>query len=318
MGGIHGVCEVWRPKIPASSRLGHELSAAETNPYYEILLPYGAALAARMNAELGRNYDVAKFLNWCCDGDSECRPGWGVIAERWGDLDCHGLCGSLTDGDGYAFAMNTFEMVSALVPLVRYAPQFSRSIGKWILNIANNARLFYADFHPHDHQTCWFWQGDPNHVIPYEGLRKVWDGKSPYATGDPIRYSWGAIDFCLYGGSHVGMLGGLMNKTNHEAVLQWDCLKTDYFQDKTYPTYLYYNPYSETKTVEITVGSGLSHLYDIVEKDFIQHNVSGTTSFTIDGDSARVIVIVPATGEVKRKGGLLSVNGIPVDYNAAD
>ena len=31
------------------------------NPLYEVLLPYAATVAARMNAELGREYDVAKL-----------------------------------------------------------------------------------------------------------------------------------------------------------------------------------------------------------------------------------------------------------------
>lgn len=266
------------------------------NPYYEVLLPYGALVAARMNKEQGTNYDVAKFLNWCCDGDSQCRPGWGVVTERWGAVDCHGLTGSLTDGGGYAFAMNSFQSVAALVPLVRYAPQFARAIGKWMLNVASNARLFYANFHGHDRQTCWFWQGDPEHVIPYEGLRKEWDGKSPYATGDPLRYSWGAIDLCLYAGSHVGMLGGLMGKTNVDGVLQWDCLKTDFFGDKTYGTFLYYNPHAVEQTIEIDLGSGLYHLYDLVQESFIEKNVSERGHLILGPDAASVVVVIPVAG----------------------
>ena len=53
------------------------------NPYYEVLLPYGAYLAARMNAELNRNFDIDKIINWCFD-PSDRRLGWGVIAENWG------------------------------------------------------------------------------------------------------------------------------------------------------------------------------------------------------------------------------------------
>lgn len=140
------------------------LQDSTDNPFYELLLPYGAYTAARMNAELGREYDVTKMLNWCFDGDSACRPGWGVISERWGDYDAHGLCGSLTDWGqrwdlmqenasndyhedsiGYAFAANTFSLASSFIPLVRYDSRFARTIGKWMLNAANNARLFYPD-----------------------------------------------------------------------------------------------------------------------------------------------------------------------------
>ena len=48
-----------------------------TNPYYEVLLPYGALTAVRTNAELGRMYDADRMLDWCF-GISDCRGGWGV------------------------------------------------------------------------------------------------------------------------------------------------------------------------------------------------------------------------------------------------
>ena len=35
-----------------------------SNPDYEVLTPFGANTAARMNAEQGRNYDVQKLANW--------------------------------------------------------------------------------------------------------------------------------------------------------------------------------------------------------------------------------------------------------------
>ena len=112
---------------------------ADRNPYYEVLLPYGAVLAARMNAERGRSYDLAKLLTWCF-GPSDARPGWGVIADRWGEVDAHGLTGSMTDGGGYAFAMNTFDQVATLAPVARYNDRYARMIGRYLLNAANAAR----------------------------------------------------------------------------------------------------------------------------------------------------------------------------------
>jgi hypothetical protein len=127
------------------------LNIRTENPAYEILMPYGAYLAARMNGELGRKYDVHKLLTWCFD-KSKARPGWGTIAENWGGYSCHGLVGSITDGGGYAFSMNTFGSAGALVPLVRYDDRYSRAIGKWMLNAANSARLFYRDALPDGHR----------------------------------------------------------------------------------------------------------------------------------------------------------------------
>jgi hypothetical protein len=312
------------------------LEQSADNPFYEILLPYGAYTAARMNAELGRHYDVAKLLNWCFEGDSACRPGWGIIAERWGDYDCHGLCGSLTDWgqrwdreqdnaspsykedmSGYAFAANTFSLAASFVPLVRYDSRFARDIGKWMLNAANSARLFYPDALPGIQQSCSFFRSDPKHVIAYEGLRKQWDYQSPYATGDAIRYSWGSIDLGLYGSSHVGIFGGIIAVTDDPAILQLDCLRTDCFADRAYPTYLYYNPYNESKTVRIAVDSEVTDIYDAVSHTFLQTGVSGEAAFTIPADSAVIAVITPAGGVLRTEGTKRFVEDIVIDYTIA-
>lgn len=146
------------------------------NPLYEVLLPYGAFVAARMNAELGRNYDVQKLLNWCFDpgSASAARPGWGVIADRFGQDDCDGLVGSVTDTNGYAFAMNTFEWAGALTPLARYDARYARDIGRWMLNLVNASRLLYANGVGSSQQDdlSWSSQNDPSSCLSYEGLRK--------------------------------------------------------------------------------------------------------------------------------------------------
>ena len=49
---------------------------------------------------------------------------------------------------------------------------YASTIGKWMLNLANACRLFYADEHPRNRQSSSIWEGDPQHVICYEGLRK--------------------------------------------------------------------------------------------------------------------------------------------------
>jgi len=146
------------------------------NPLYEVLLPYAALTAARMNAELGRSYDVSKLVNWCFDpGPSpQARPHWGVITGNWNGLDVDGLVGSATDGGGYAFAMNTFQYAGTLAPLARYDSRYAHDLGKWILNLANAARLFYANALDAEHQSSYAWDSayDPKSVIAYEGLRK--------------------------------------------------------------------------------------------------------------------------------------------------
>jgi hypothetical protein len=153
-----------------------EVKPVEQSPLYEVLMPYGALIAARMNAELGRHYDVAKLVNACFEprGRLQARPGWGVISDRWNGLDAHGLVGSTTDGEGYAFAMNTFQWAGALVPLARYDARYAHDLGKWMLNLANAARLFYPNAHDAEHQSSYAWakEHDGKSVIAYEGIRK--------------------------------------------------------------------------------------------------------------------------------------------------
>ena len=55
-----------------------------SNPDYEILMPFGAYTAARMNAEHGRNYDVQKLVSWVFER-SNARPTKIMISgEQWG------------------------------------------------------------------------------------------------------------------------------------------------------------------------------------------------------------------------------------------
>jgi hypothetical protein len=292
------------------------LERFDRNPFYETLLPFGAYLAARMNAEQGRDYDVARLLDWCF-GPSDARPGWGVVTDRWGGYDVHGLMGSLTDGGGYAFAMNTFDAAAALVPLVRYDARFARDVGKWMLNLASAARLFYGTFHPADRQSSSFWKGDPQGVVAYEGLRKDWDGKSPYATGDPIRSGWGKTDLGLYGSSHVGFLGAIVSATGDPAILQLDLLATDFFHGPSYPTFLYWNPYPDRRTVALDVGTGARDLYSATVKRFVVLGATGRCELTLEPRSALVIVIVPAGAARALEDGRLLADGVVIDYQAA-
>jgi hypothetical protein len=154
------------------------LQNREENPLYEVLLPYGALTAARMNAEQGTSYNLYKILNWCFEPStaSDARKGWGVIADNpWGGYDCDGLVGSVTDGGGYAFAMNTFHWASALAPVPRYNQDYARTIGKWMLNAANASRLFYANGLDAAHQSSesWAYSYDLSNCVSYEGLRKT-------------------------------------------------------------------------------------------------------------------------------------------------
>lgn len=301
-------------------RLGAEwamefLSNWNSNPAYELQLPYGVYTAARMNAEIGATYDVAKLLNWCFDVGP--LRQWGAIIGNWGGYDCHGLIGE-SAGDDYAFIMNTFEQVGALVPVVRYDDRFARAIGKWALNAANAARLFYPNYLPDNRQDSedWAHQYDPNSYIAHEAMREYAQGFSPYATGDAVSGGWGRTNLALYGASHVGIFGGIIDTTNVERILRLDVLKTDYFHEAAYPTYLYFNPYDVEKTVELEIGSGQHDLYDAVSNSFLQNGVSGMTSFAIPADAAMLVVIAPANGALTHALDKTLIDGVIVDYRS--
>jgi hypothetical protein len=144
------------------------------------------------------------------------------------------------------------------------------------------------------------------------------DTKSPFAAGDPLTSDWGNTDLGLYGSSYIGILGGIVSTTNVEKILQLDLLKTDYYHDAAYPTYLYFNPYNTRQSVDINVGAEAVDLYDTVSQTFLATNVSGNTSFDIPADSAVVVVLAPAGQVVTLDGNKKLIDGVIVDYRTND
>ncbi len=296
----------------------------QTNPDYEIMVPFGAYTAARMNAEQGGNYNVHKLVNWVFDR-STARPDKIVVSGTWGGQEVDGLMGFIrpntgNDVQGYAFSMNTFLTAMPMVPLARYEDRYARDIGKWMLHAANAARLFYADAHSPANQSSEFWQGDPDRVITYEGLRHHWNhqGEELFAGGDPLVFGWGPeTDFALYGGAYAGVFGSIISETNQLQILKLDLLATDSFSNGAHPTSLYYNPFNAHKSVQVDVGAAPIDLYDAVSNRFIARDVTGVSSFTIPQDQAVILVEVPAGGAAQRVGRQLLVNGVVIDFDAA-
>jgi len=307
-------------------RIGAELALESllvflTNPSYELQLPYGTYVAARMNAEMGTSYDVTKMMEWCFpDGNGTLRQ-WGAIVGNWGGYDCSGLIGEAGTANDYAFFMNGVEQAGALVPLVRYDDRYARAIGKWVLNVANASRLLYAAYLPENNQDSYQWahQYDPGSTIAYEAMRQrnpLNAGIAPFATGDALEGSWAPTNLALYGSSHVGIFGGIIDTTNVPQVLRLDLLKTDYFHRVAYPTYLYFNPYGSDTSVTLDVGSGSHDVYNTVTKTFVRQGVTGTTSFSIPPNSAVVVVVVPAGGTMTYDVDKTLINGVVVDYRS--
>jgi len=286
-----------------------------TNPYYEILGSYGPLLAARMNVESGQSLNVDAFLQYVfTDGTTDVdRKDWGMMNSRWGNYDAYGLSGSLSNSQGYAFAMNTFVTAGAVASLLRYAPQYSNAIGKYLLAVANNANLFYPDTLPAANQENADWvQQTGINSITYEGVKKQVQGKpSPYATGDREAP---ALEFDPYGAWGAGYFAAMFRQTNIPQILQVDLLKTDFFHEQAYPTSLYYNPLTSGQDVEIDAGSQSTDLYDLVSKTYVATGVTGSTTIHLDAGSSAVLVKVPHGGQVSFEGSKLLVDNVVVDY----
>ncbi|MHB1688625.1 MAG: LamG-like jellyroll fold domain-containing protein [Ignavibacteriaceae bacterium] len=299
-----------------------------SNPAYEIQLPYGVYTAARMNAELGTNYNIVKMINWCFNITS--LRSWGVMSNAsypnyatWGVLDCDGLVGEINYSNNYAFVMNGFEQVGALVPLVRYDTRFARAIGKWVLNVANASRLFYPKYLPAANQETvsksWADQYDPNSYIAHESMHQYSPNNfliSPYSMGDAVSGNWGLTNLSLYSSSHVGILAGIIDTTNVEGILQLDVLKTDYFHNAAYPTFLYFNSYTSDKSVTINVGNNPVDIYDAVSKTFMKTGVVGQTYISIPANTAVLAILAPAGGTKSYDLKKFLINGVVVDYNS--
>ncbi|HEY1684648.1 MAG TPA: hypothetical protein VGG19_07800 [Tepidisphaeraceae bacterium] len=296
---------------------------ADQGPWYEVLMPFGAQTAVRMNAELGRHYDTSKIINWCFDL-SAARPDWKVNTDRWEDVDAAGLVGGTDRCEqrgnkvgGYGFAMNTFCWAWALVPIARYDPRYAHDIGKWMLNAASAARLYYPEYHPRDRQTSADWQGDPNHYIAYEGLKYRWDDPNQplLSTGDPLHEHWGPhTDYGLYGSVFVGVYGAIISRTNVPEILRLDLLATDSCHPKAYPSFLYFNPLKTNQNVTLDAGSTPCDLYDAVSGTFLNRHCIGSTSFSISTGTARVIILTPSDGTLSYKDGKTYLNDIVIDY----
>jgi hypothetical protein len=121
-------------------------------------------------------------------------------------------------------------------------------------------------------------------------------------------------DLGLYGSADVGNLGGIIKPTDIEKILRLDLLKTDYFHGPAYPTFLYYNPYSTPKEVEVELGTEPQDVYDAVSKDFLLRSASGKAKIMIPPDTARVVTLAPVAGKLTREGTHTLIDGVIVDY----
>lgn len=296
------------------------------NRFYEILMPFGAYVAARMNAEQGTDYDFSKILNWTFDGSSVCREGWGVLVDNWNGYDVSGIVGSTIHNGGFGFLMNTYDAMWPLVPMIRYDQRYANTIGKWMLNAANTSRLFYPNEIPDEHQTIPEEKEHTKGVIAYEGLIKsshyeeeglYLDLKAPLAIGDGMKWNEKnpkVSQFSVYGSGHVGIAGAIISNTNVPNILQLNLLATDFYKNKAFPSYLYYNPNPNDTDVTIEIASEKVKIYDAIKQVFIANKVSNNFTFKVTKENAALLVLVPQEAKIESKNRKLYADDVVIDY----
>ncbi len=292
--------------------------------FYEIVMPFGAYVAAVMNGCYGTSYDVGKILRWTFEGNrSNGRTGWAVTVGTWGPYDISGLQGSITDGGGYAFQMNCYEMAWPLVPLVKYQPKFAATIGKWMLNNASASRLFFPDEIDDEHQYCADIKDLTGCIIGYEGLRKTDRYKKmsvePVAEGDGPSWMSGMPDctmFSLYSTSPIGIFGAIISTTDVEGILSLDCNATDFYAQRPFPCHLIYNPFDTEKTVTYSrCGSEPYDLFDGVARDYAARGQSSDAVVTVPAKGAVLLYEIPAGTELFSRGNaVVTRDGTVVAY----
>ena len=309
--------------LDAAVELMREAADFTENPYYEILGSYAPVIAARLNAEENAGLPLARMMDWVFDDGTVARPGWGVISESWGDYDAYGLSGSTTDTDGYAFAMNTFVTAGALAPVARYAPQYSRALGKYLTAVASNSHMFFGDGLPLELQDDGAYVQETGlSFLVYEGVRhhsRTAPYIVPFATGDakkPTKPE--STNFSFYSSGPIGMFSAIVGETNVPEILCFDLLKTDFEHDAAYPTYLLYNPLTEARQVAMPLpGGGPYDVWDAVSGEYLGRGVSGEVVFDLAADCAVQAVVLPAGAALQEENGRILCEGVVVRHASA-
>lgn len=272
------------------------------NPWYEVPSGAMACLAAARLSVSEPGINVGKALGFVLD------PGGRPLQTgRWGDDEVGGLmAGFCTEPAGEAYSMESLITAGYLLPVLRYRPEFASVIGRYLLNASANMRLFYSDCIAPENQS----RPDLTSAVPYERLTRAFNGKSPYASGDYGSHR------SIYGGAYALWWGELMKPTGDPYILQMSIAQTDFLEPKTYPSYLYYNPFDVARSVHVPSAPEGSQLYDLSAHEFLRPRAPGDMSLQIPAKGARVIVRVPPGARRQLRNGRLFCGDAAVDYAA--
>ena len=213
--------------------------------------------------------------------------------------------------------MNGFQQAAALAPIPKYDKRYARAIAKWILNLANASRLFYWNELPQIQQDSYAWasENDPAACIPYESMKELWLGKSPFATGDALRGGWAATNLSLYSGSSVGYLAAVVHATTVPEILQIDLNKTDFYGDNDLASFLYFNPATVAQQVTVGLPPGTFGVYEAIKETVLLSAASGSINLLVPAAEVSLIRLFPAELTPEARKGRLYAGDAVLDYH---
>ena len=273
------------------------------NPWYEV--PSGAmgSLAAARMSTRDSAVDFHKALGFVFD------PRIALMhTGTWGGKEVNGLMsGFSTEPPDQVYSMESMVVLPYVLPTLRYRPEYANDIARYALNTLANLRYFYCDYLPKENQS----RPELPAAFPYERLDKSSHGKSPYAAGDYDSHR------SVYGGAYAMWLGQLVLSTHEKQILQIDISTTDFLVAKSYPSYLVYNPLSESRTVPLAIGSAKADIYDLATHRIIVRGVTNSTPIVLESGQARILVVIPGGSKRSIRQGVVYFDEVAVDYNPA-
>jgi hypothetical protein len=243
----------------------------EKNPWYEIPSGAMAMLAAARLESLGYPANTRKALGFVLDSKM------GLMAAgKWGSTPVDGLmAGFCTEPAGQAYSMESMVAFPYVMPALRFRPDLAGEVALYALNAAANLRWFYPEYIPRDSQS----RPDLTPAIPYERLSREAKGHSPYAEGDFAGHR------SVYGGAYVMWLDKMIQPQSDPWILRWDLTLTNFLDRDVPPTFLYYNPWAQKKSVTIL---GATHIRDLSQNRILYAN-QGRIELALDPEDARVV-----------------------------
>ncbi|HAX72655.1 MAG TPA: hypothetical protein DCY20_03955 [Firmicutes bacterium] len=264
----------------------------QKNPGYDILYLYLPYLAARLNALEKDKFDTSKYMDWVFN-QTDAHEHYGMLHNKFGI----GLFGDANLYGGSAKSFESIVALSAIVPTLKYDQRFAVEIGRYILHASSNLRLFYPNYLEPTQQSDYELANTYQNVVPYAELHQNNEARSPYGSG-VSKVSSQTSNLSLVSGSFLGLIGGMIQKTDVDAILQVNLNLSDYYvdQEDNAPHYLLFNPYEEEKTVTYNIeGDGLVSLYDTVSQEFVAEQVKGNTQIKMNPMQAVIIVELPVS-----------------------